>query len=396
MGFEYDLVHRLAQDLGVRVEMIVPPEGTDPLDWLREGRGDLVAAGLTARDISAEPGVALSRPYNVVTEDIVKRSDDLLLTGPHDLRGRRIVVRRDSSYWSTLSQPAARALGYELVAAPDHLTTEQIIHMVADGELDLTLADTHLVDIEGAWRGGVQNAFALSAPVELVWAVRKSNSELLEAVNAYLEQIYRSEFYNVKYEQYFRNPSRVRAHQQERLATLGQFSEWDELVKETAARYGFDWRLIVSQMYQESRFDPNARSFAGAEGLMQVLPRTAKQLGFEDLTDPQVAIEAGIMYLDWVRERFEPELDARERLWFTLAAYNAGPGHVRDARRLAAELGKDPNRWFGHVEEAIQLLAHPDHAQRARYGYCRGTEPVRYVAEVRDRYLAYVTTLAAL
>ena len=128
---------------------------------------------------------------------------------------------------------------------------------------------------------------------------------------------------------------------------------------------------------------------------MQILPETGRELGFEDLQDPEVAIHAGIKYLAWARDRFEPELDVRDRMWFTLAAYNAGAGHVRDARRLAASLGLSPDKWFGHVESAMLLLSRRQYAQAAQHGYCRCREPVNYVREIRERYNAYLETFAA-
>ncbi len=148
-------------------------------------------------------------------------------------------------------------------------------------------------------------------------------------------------------------------------------------------------------MYQESRFDPRARSFAGAQGLMQVLPRTAEEFGLNDLDDPETAIHAGVRYLDWVRERFEDELPVRDRMWFALAAYNAGPGHVRDARRLAASMGLNPNRWFDNVERAMLLLSRREYANAAQHGYCRCNEPVQYVREIQTRYNAYVETVGS-
>ena len=153
-------------------------------------------------------------------------------------------------------------------------------------------------------------------------------------------------------------------------------------------------------MYQESRFDPKARSFAGARGLMQLLPRTAQDHGFNgDLYDPAIAIEAGVAYMDWVRERFEPALRIEDRMWFTVAAYNSGPGHVRDARRLAKDDGLNPNRWFGHVEQAMLSLSRRDVYEETQHGYCRCSQTVHYVRAVRDRYRAYVdstTRLAAI
>ena len=123
---------------------------------------------------------------------------------------------------------------------------------------------------------------------------------------------------------------------------------------------------------------------------MQVLPRTARELGITDLHTPESAIEAGVRYLSWLRERFEPELSVKDRMWFVLAAYNAGAGHVRDARLIATQEGWNANRWFGNVEKAMLLLSKRPYAKQAQYGYVRGEEPVKYVREIRDRYNAYI------
>lgn len=390
MGFEYDLTRMLAQRHGLRVEMIVPPRGEDLLDWLREGRGDLVAAGLTPGEDHAVEGVAFSRPYNYVSQVVVTRFNEYGPLDRNDLDGRMFHVRPNSGYWRTLEKLRADGLGFLLQPVPAEMTTEEIIGLVADDGYDLTLADSNLLDIELTWRDDVRRAFPIGEPIAQSWAVRESSPELLAAVNEFIRAEYRGLFYNVKYDQYFENPQKIRRHIAARIGNDSGLSPYDELVRRYAKRYGFDWRLIVSQMYQESRFDPQAESFAGARGLMQLLPRTALELGFEDLENPETAIHAGIRYMDWVREQFEADLPVKDRMWFTLAAYNAGAGHVRDARRLAADLGYNPNRWSGNVETAMLLLSRPQYAQAARHGYCRCREPVNYVQEIWARYNAYL------
>ncbi len=146
----------------------------------------------------------------------------------------------------------------------------------------------------------------------------------------------------------------------------------------------------MAVMYEESRFDPEAVSWAGARGLLQVMPRTAAELGLVDLSDPETGILAGIQYLALLRDRFDTDLYAEDRLWFALAGYNAGPGHVRDAIRLAREQGWNSHRWFGHVENAMLLLGRPGHADRALHGYLDGRGPVGYVRRISRRYGEYV------
>ncbi|MYK98392.1 MAG: transglycosylase SLT domain-containing protein, partial [Gemmatimonadetes bacterium] len=175
----------------------------------------------------------------------------------------------------------------------------------------------------------------------------------------------------------------------------GQLSPFDDHVKKFAGYYGQDWRLVTAQMYQESRFDPDAVSWVGAQGLMQVMPATGEQMGFTELHDPEVGIHAGVKYMDHLLGRFDPKLPMETRVHFALASYNVGYGHLLDARRLAREKGWDSDRWFGNVEEAMLLLSKPEYYSRARYGFCRGGQPVHYVENIQQYYDAYLEVLAS-
>jgi membrane-bound lytic murein transglycosylase F len=394
MGFEYELARKFAELHGLRLEMVVAPSREDLVPWLRAGKGDVVAANLTASEARGKRlGVAFSRNYLGAVETLVARVDDPL-EEPGDLRGRTIAVRRSSSYWTTL-EPLQKELGFELEAAPEEMETEAIIAGVASGRFDLTVADSHIADVELTHRSDVRTVFPLSEPVEHGWAVRENATELLASVDAFFTQEFRGLFYNVLVRKYFKDHRKVLRHARHR-ARNGVISRWDPLIQDYAARYGFDWRLIAAQMHQESRFDPDARSFAGARGLLQVLPRTAREFGFSDLHEPETGIHAGIRYLSWIRERFAAGRDDQERTWLSLAAYNVGYGHVRDAQRIARKRGLDPNRWFGHVEKAMLLKEKPEIYRNTRFGYARGREPVAYVRAIRDRYRAYVRIAAPL
>jgi membrane-bound lytic murein transglycosylase F len=166
-------------------------------------------------------------------------------------------------------------------------------------------------------------------------------------------------------------------------------SPYDDLVRRYADHYGFDWRLIVALMYQESQFDPEAVSPAGAQGLMQVMPETGLAFGFEDLHEPEVSIHAGIHYLDQQRNRFEHTLATDARNWFALAAYHAGLERVRSARRRAEAMGLNPDRWFGHVEQAMLEMQQPHTGSKPKGGRHWAVKTVRYVRAIRGRYDAY-------
>jgi len=271
------------------------------------------------------------------------------------------------------------------------METEQLISGVASGSYDLTVADSHLLDIELTWRDDVKAAFPLGQAQPQGWAMRSDNRALIQAVNDYLAQLQGSLFYNVTYEKYFKDNKRIISHQEERQQRqqYGQISPYDDLVRRLGEAYGIDWQLLLAQAYQESRFDPAAKSWAGARGLLQVLPETAREFGYSKLEEPESGLKAGAEYLNWLMQRFEPELDIAERTWFALAAYNAGIGHLRDARKLAQQQGLDPDIWFNNVEQAMLLLSQRKYYSNARYGYIRGEEPVDYVRQIRDRYKAY-------
>ncbi len=391
LGFDYELVRRFAEKLGVQLQVVVPPDRAQLIEWVRDGRADLAAASLTITPERQRDGLAMTRPYNQVSELLVARAQDPI-QGLDGLSGRQVAARPSSSYWGTLERLQARGLGLEPVAVAEDRETEQIIAGVAAGEYDLTLADSHIVDIELSWREDIRSVTAVGDPRQHGWLLRADNPQLLKAANRFLKQVYRGTFYNLTYQKYFQNQKHIRRHVSGRVdvAEGGALSPYDELVRAAAQRYGFDWRLLVAQMFQESRFDPQARSWVGALGLMQVMPRTAKEFGLKNLKEPATGIEAGVRYLAWLMRRFEPELDLAERTWFALASYNAGVGHVRDARKLARRMGWDADRWFGHVEKAMLMLSRKKYARRAQHGYVRGHEPVNYVRQIRDRFRAYV------
>ncbi len=389
-GFEFELAKRFADQHKLRLEMVVPPSRDLLIPWLKQGKGDIIAAAMTDTDQRQREGVRFSRPYNTISEIVVSRSDDAI-DKPDQLAGRSVVVRRSSSYWQSMEALQQLGIEFELIAAPEELETEDLIAQVARGEIDLTVADSHILDIELTWREDIRAAFALQER-QHGWVVREDNPRLLQAINTFHKKEYRGLFYNVTYKKYFTNSKRIQRHLEERADTAenNALSPYDELVIKHAEHYGFDWRLIVSQMYQESRFDPKAKSWVGALGLLQVMPRTAKEFGIKNLRDPDTGLHAGVQYLNWLLKRFEPELDIGERTWFALAAYNAGIGHVRDARQLAGKKGWDPDKWFDNVEKAMLLLSNKKYAKEAKHGYVRGHEPVNYVRQIRDRYLAYI------
>jgi membrane-bound lytic murein transglycosylase F len=392
LGFEYELIHAFAKKHGLRIKMVVPPSRDDLLPWLLDGKGDIIAASLTATQSRKDRGVVFSQKTNKVSEQLVARSNESKIKSIQDLVGRKIFVRRSSSYWQTIRNLINAGIDIRLREVPESLETEEIIAKVASGEYDLSVADSHILDIELTWRDDVEAALDLGKPVLHGWAMRQSDKILHAEVNSFLKKEYRGLFYNILQQKYFKTSHKIKRRLEQRVdkSTGGDLSPYDTLVKKYSKKHDFDWRLIVSQMYQESQFDPKAKSWVGALGLMQVMPRTAREMNISNLEEPENGMRAGVQYMAWLWQRFEPELDIKDRYWFALAAYNAGLGHVRDARRLAKKQGWKANRWFDNVEKAMLLLSKRQFSRHARHGYVRGREPVNYVRNIQNRYQAYL------
>ncbi|WP_339616276.1 transporter substrate-binding domain-containing protein [uncultured Gilvimarinus sp.] len=389
MGFEYDLLKQYASEQNLRLEVEVAPPDVDPIDWLNAGRGDVIAAAMTVTPKRAER-VAFTRFYNKVSEQLVSAKPRPALDELADVTGRTLVINPQHAYWQSAERFKAGGVDFTLTAPDEDLSSTEILMGVAEGRFDATIADSHLVAIEQRFAEGLLAGFELPQE-QHAWAVRPTNPKLLASLNEFLNRQYRGLFFNVTYNKYFKNEERIGKYQGERLTFADGLSPYDDYVKPLGKNYQFDWRLIVAQMYQESRFKPDARSYAGARGLLQVLPSTAKELGYSIPFDAASGIEAGVTYLDWTRDRFEDHLPLDERLWFALAAYNAGFGHVQDARRLARQKGWDPDVWFDNVERAMLLLSRKEYSSKARFGYVRGTEPVQYVRNIRERYRGYLS-----
>jgi membrane-bound lytic murein transglycosylase F len=390
MGFDYELMHHFADRHKLKLEMVVAPPQADLIDWLLEGRGDVIAAAMTVSESRRARGILFSSPYNQIAEQLVTATDKPALDSIDALAGRTLALRPNTHYWQTAEKLQAAGHQFKLHKIERGLSTAEVLIAVARGDYDATLADSHMVNIEQRFIDKLSPGFKLEPKYDHAWAVRPENSNLLQQLNRYLAKEKGSHHFNVVKNKHFSDDKNIDKYQGQRLNGDDKLSPFDKTVQDSATSHQFDWRLITAQMYQESRFNPKARSHVGAVGLMQVMPRTARELGYKLPFSDAKGIEAGVTYLAWCRDRFDATLPPQERLWFSLAAYNAGIGHVFDARRLAEQQGLNPDIWFDHVEPAMLLLSQRKYYSQARFGYARGSEPVNYVRQIRRRYRAYL------
>jgi membrane-bound lytic murein transglycosylase F len=394
-GFEYELAESFGRALGVRVEVVTSPPGTDAITWLHDGKGDILA-GLTTIE-GAPPGpVITSRPYFETTAHVITKSDNLAPRILSELAGQPIALHTDSAYAYQLQlvqlATQTRALAPMLPAITGKEDVREILHGVVTGRTAATVLIDPIAHLAHAWYPGrLRTAWSLPRPVKLVWAVRPGQTELLRTIDEHLERVSRSGEKKILTEKYFLPPSVLRTASRAfegSLSERGKLSRYDRIIARYAEEAGFDWRFVAALIFEESRFDHSRVSNAGASGLMQLMPLTAQLVGLKNLQDPHANIEAGVKYLSFLSRQFQ-EGRPRDRLALILASYVMGLGHVEDGQRIARLHGYDPDCWGESMEYMLPLLEDPEYHSKTLFGYGQGREAVRYANAILERYDIY-------
>ncbi len=383
MGFEYDLAKAFSQYLGVDLH-VVTTHWEELLPSIEGGEGDFVAASMTIMR-SREKQVDFSEPYLAIQQKVVTNQRNPPVKSLEDLWGKTIHVRRGTSYEERLKE--IQAEGQEIkIKVYDDTPTEELIDMVAKREIEVTVADSNIALLNRRYHPDVRIGFAIEKPQSLGWAVKKGERELLEQVNAFFRKIKADGTFDRLYDKYYGNVEvfdylDLRKYHR-RIET--RLHTYKPLFKKAAEKYKFDWRLIAALAYQESHFDPRAVSSMGAEGLMQLSELTAEEVGVSDRMNPEQSVMGGAKYLRELYSRFKTARDP-DRLYLALASYNVGRGHVLDAQKIAKRKAMDPNSWAA-LEQTLPLLRNAKYFTQAKHGYCRGTQPVRFVERVMSYY----------
>ena len=309
-----------------------------------------------------------------------------------DLANKTVHVMKKSSFVGRFDSLIDK-IGYSIniVEFADY-DVEQLITLVSKGEIEYTVADKEIAMLNQAYYPNIDIKTAVSFPQKQAWAVNKNNKELHTEVNSWINSIKKTNRFAIIYKKYFRDMGASKRVTSSYISLNGDnISEYDKYIKEYSKIIDWDWRLIASLIYQESRFNPTITSWAGAYGLMQLMPATAKRFGASKTSPPHVNIKSGIKFIKWLDRQLRSIEDADERKKFILASYNVGLGHVLDARRLAEANGKDKDIWTDNVDFFILNKSNPQYynSELVKYGYCRGIETFNYVKGVWSRYEMY-------
>ncbi len=393
-GFEYELVKRFADDLGVELQI----ETADNLDEIFEQLGKpagpvLAAAGLVGSEQRATQA-RFSHPYLEVTPQVIYRNGRSRPTDPRGLVGKKILVLKGSSHAEQLAALKKQypKLEYE---ESDAVEVVDLLRMVDEGQIDLTLVDSNELAMNQVYFPNVRVAFDLGDARKQRWAVAPGeDNSLLDEINEFLDEAERNGTLQRLKDRYYGHVDVLgyvgaytfAQHLQQRLP------KYEKHFKVSAKKEGVDWRLLAAIGYQESMWQPQVTSKTGVRGLMMLTQRTAQAMGVSNRLDPRQSIEGGAKYFMLVKQQLDDSIKEPDRTWFALAAYNVGSGHLEDARLLAKREGLDPDKWLD-VKKMLPRLSQKQWYRKTRYGYARGGEPVHFVANIRRYYdiLTWVT-----
>lgn len=395
MGYHFDLISQFAKDKNIQIEFKVMRNLASLVNMLDSAEIDIIAYNIP---MTTEYKQKVTHcgfeniTRQVLVQNISKTSP--LINDVTQLIGKTITVEKDSKYEARL-----RNLNNELgggikinAIKKDTLMAEDLIDMVAEKEIALTVVDSDIAKLDHTYYDNIDVHLEISFPQKSAWAIKKEDTLLAKTINDWSKEKAVIDKEQRLYRHYFETSkiSKAKVLDFKRLRH-GKISEYDNLFKKYAKSVGWDWRLLAAQGYVESKFDPNATSWAGAKGLMQLMPGTAANYGLSiaDINDPELNIKAAVKSIADLDKSLKRHIaDSDERLKFILAAYNSGIAHIYDAIALAKKYDKNPEIWHRNVSEALLMKANPIYYNDdvCKYGYFRGKQTVAYVEEVIKIY----------
>jgi len=382
-AIEQDLAHRFAAKLGVELEVVASSDLPKLFEMLDDKRVDLLATGLSVTDQRLS-SMRFAPPYYQITQQLVYKQGQKRPRNLNELNGNLTVID-GSSHLETLQQLKRDnpTLSWQTTT---QYNPDQLLKQLIEGSIDYTIADSTVLARNRRRYPDISLAMTLSKPQPLAWAVSdKTDDSLFGEVIDFFGQIQSDGTMIQLEEKYFGHVQRfdyvdTRAFIRAIEATLPKYQLLFELNAGT-----IDWLQLAATAYQESHWDPVARSPTGVRGMMMLTMSTAKQVGVANRLDAEQSIQGGARYLKQLLKRLPESIEKDQQFWFALAAYNIGLGHLHDARALARRLNKNPDSWAS-IKHILPLLEQSKYHRKTRYGFARGREAAHYVDSIRRYY----------
>ena len=400
MGFQYELSEQFAKSLGLKLRIEVAKSVDEMIQKLLAGEGDMMAYNLP---ITKEwKDSLLYCGEDVITHQVIVqqgRGKQKPLKDVTELVGKDIYVKPGKYYDRLVNLNSELGGGIRIhEVTNDSTTIEDLITQVAQGKIPYTVADNDLAKLNKTYYPNLNIDLSISFDQRSSWAVRKDSPELAAAATKWHQENMTSPAYTASMKRYFEN-SKMMPHSPILSLKEGKISHYDDLFRKYSKDIGWDWRMLASLAYTESNFDTTAVSWAGAKGLMQLMPATARAMGVPPGKEqnPEESVKAAIKYIAATDRSFSMIPDKQERLNFILASYNAGLGHIYDAMALAEKYGKNKLVWKDNVENFILLKSNEEYFTDpvCKNGYFRGIETYNFVRDIMSRYESYKKKIKA-
>lgn len=401
MGYDYELMSRFSKFYGLQFKVVVGGTISEMIEWLDNGKIDILASPVPAT-AEFQDRALLCGPRNVSNQVLVQNnnvSNDSIIKDVTDLIGREVTVQNDSKYFYRM-QNLNEEIGGGIIITPlakDTISDDDLLSMVWKGEIPLTVVDSDVAEAALSYYPGLDISVKVSLDQYSRWAVAPDSNGIAKALDRWfadekddVSEVF-SKYYRLSKMEFFE--SLPDGFEDIRTMTFanGRISPYDDIFKVAGKKAGLDWRLIAAIAYVESHFDADVKSWAGALGIMQVMPRTATSHGYTpaEMLNPTKCVDVAVKTLSDLNSMFEKKIaDPTERENFILASYNSGPGHILDAIALAQKYGLNPQKWDDNVEAAAIMKSKPAYYRDpvVKNGYFRGKETVNFVHKVQSVY----------
>lgn len=388
IGYQYEIAKIYASERGLQLEMQACNDPSQARTRLLNGLSDVWAASLLVDSSDWSTDIRYTESYSE-SRMVLVSADKIDINAPLP----DSVWVQEGSYEEELAMQIADTCGWTVVRVP-YYDIEQIVQLVGERDIPRAIAPENIVKANVWYYPTIDYSLKLTEMRDMAWAVRPTSIALAQDLSDWIREFKKTPKFSQIYRRYM-----VDARSEQVSSKNVSEETYSDAFEDMVIKYlpeedhRIDLALIQSLIYQESHFNPNAKSWVGAQGLMQLMPETATRFGCNDLSDPEESIKAGIEFLIWLDQRLIRYVpNSKDRLPFSLAAYNVGLGHVMDAIRLARKFERDTAKWEGSVEQAILLKSNPtiiSDNQTVQHGYCRGTETVSYVKQIMQRARNY-------
>ncbi|RYZ69769.1 MAG: membrane-bound lytic murein transglycosylase MltF [Proteobacteria bacterium] len=382
-GIDHDLLENFGNHYSLKMHFIPVTNEIEMKQALADGKGDIAAARMPARN--DDQRFLVGPAYEETFLGLFCQRKSKVENGV-DLNGKSVaILDKDNSF--DLYQRLIRKAPEVNLQAVNRTTTRDLFRQMDNKELDCVIAENLEGQYYARYYKSVEKVSALTTPYSLNWLVRSDLPELNHLLRAWFQRSSRQDEIMRVHDRYKFNLTELDQMDVIRFMKLSRkiLPDLEGDFRDAASEHSLPWQLIAAVSYQESHWDNDAVSYTGVRGLMQLTQSTAEHLGVEDRTDALQSIWGGSKYLRYLMNKTPRSLNNKDRMALTLAAYNIGYGHLRDAQKLAASMGKNPHSWR-HLRQVLPLLEDPNYESQLEFGLARGKETIALVERVSGFY----------